>query len=529
MNRSPAPSIAVVGTGHWGSNHVRTWSELGLLATICDPNEASLQRAKLLAPEATASSFADVLADRTLDAVVLATPAATHEDMAVAVVESGKDVLVEKPLALTRAGGERVQEAAARHGRIVAVGHLLEYHPAFLEIRRMLATGTLGRLQYIYSNRLNLGRVRTEENALWSFAPHDVALILRLLGEDPISVACHGAAYLSTGVADVTTTHLSFANGVHAHIYVSWLHPFKEHRFVVIGSEGMAVFDDTRDWEDKLVVYPHLVHWDNGQAPVARRADGRPVTLERHEPLRSQCEDFARSVRDRVPPLVDASTGVRVLAVLERATASLNHSGVKEANIDSTVKIHPTATIDSDVTIGKGTAVWHNAHVSSGAFVGRDCSLGQNTYVGPGVRMGDGVRLQNNVSVYEGVELADGVFCGPSMVFTNVRNPRAGVARKSDFSPTVVGRGATLGANCTIVCGTTVGPFAMVGAGAVVTSDVAAHELVVGVPARRLGWVCECGERLHGAGEVTCARCALGYRVDDDAITPRRPASPQGS
>lgn len=186
--------------------------------------------------------------------------------------------------------------------------------------------------------------------------------------------------------------------------------------------------------------------------------------------------------------------------------------------------VHPTATVDDGATIGEGTRVWHHAHVMPGAVVGRDCVLGQNVFVGRGVRIGDGVKVQNNVSVYEAVELEDGVFCGPSAVFTNVLTPRAEIERKSDFRPTVVRRGATIGANATIVCGHEVGPYAMVAAGAVVTSDVPAHRLVMGVPARPTGWVCVCGHVLETTtAELACGSCGRRFRLDGGGLVALEP------
>jgi UDP-2-acetamido-3-amino-2,3-dideoxy-glucuronate N-acetyltransferase len=328
------------------------------------------------------------------------------------------------------------------------------------------------------------------------------------------------------GIADVTTTHLSFPSNVRAHIFVSWLHPFKEHRFVVVGSEGMVVFDDTRDWPEKLVLYPHGITWEDGQAPVARRADALQVKLTEEEPLRAECEDFIRAIMTRQEALVSASTGVQVLDVLERAERVLGgHPAPVLRAPSADVFIHPTAVVDEDVHIGDRTKIWHYGHLSSGAAIGNDSSLGQNVYVGPGVVIGNRVRVQNNVSVYEGVELEDGVFCGPSMVFTNVRTPRAEVQRSDAFAPTLVRQGATLGANSTILCGTTIGRFAMVGAGAVVTRDVADHALVVGVPAKRIGWVCSCGERIDGNGRVVCGRCRRAFLISKDALHPNEEAS----
>ena len=183
--------------------------------------------------------------------------------------------------------------------------------------------------------------------------------------------------------------------------------------------------------------------------------------------------------------------------------------------------IHPTAIVDEGARIGEGTRVWHWVHVCAGARIGERCVLGQNVYVGNDVAIGDNVRIQNNVSVYDAVTLEDDVFCGPSMVFTNVYNPRSAVSRKSDYRRTLVRRGASIGANATVVCGHTIGEYAFVGAGAVVNRDVEPYALVVGVPARRIGWMCRCGERLPaGAGAVQCAACKSKYRVTPDSCEP---------
>ena len=197
--------------------------------------------------------------------------------------------------------------------------------------------------------------------------------------------------------------------------------------------------------------------------------------------------------------------------------------------VDPTAFVHESAYVDEGAQVGAGTKVWHFCHVLPGAVIGERCNLGQNVVVMPGTRIGNNVKIQNNVSVYEGVELDDDVFCGPSMVFTNVLNPRSHVSRKHEYRRTRVGRGATIGANATVVCGTTLGEYAFVGAGAVVTRDVPAYALVVGVPARQVGWMCACGERLEtGAGpdrvrdaaRVNCGACGAAYRLDADRLSP---------
>ncbi len=385
---------------------------------------------------------------------------------------------------------------ARKHQRILMVGHLLQYHPAVLELRRLIRAGELGKVQYIYSSRLNLGRLRTEEDILWSFAPHDVSAILSLLDEEPTVVTAHGGNYLNRNVVDVTLTTLNFASGVKAHIFVSWLHPFKEQKFVIVGDREMAVFDDT-EAERKLVVYPHRIDWVN-RLPVARKAEGQVVSLKAEEPLRLECQHFLECVRERKKPRTDGEEGLRVLRVLEACEKSLQnqaHPTPVETRTPSYFA-HPTAVIDEPCEIGEGTKIWHFSHVMAGSEIGKNSNLGQNVLVASRVRIGNNVKIQNNVSVYEGVELGDDVFCGPSMVFTNVINPRSHIVRKHEYKRTLVKRGASLGANSTIVCGITIGEYAFVGAGAVVTRDVPEYALVMGVPAKQVGWMCQCGERL---------------------------------
>src|ERR1044071_6371460 len=249
------PRVAVIGAGYWGVNHVRNFHQLGALATVCDSSQESLSRiTSQYKGIRTELDFDRVLGDPGIRGLVIATPAETHCRLASAALEAGKDVLVEKPLTLDVNEGRRLVELARKCDRILMVGHLLEYHPAVIRLRALISSGALGELRYIYSSRLNLGKVRREENILWSFAPHDIAIILRLVGAAPTRVAATGGAYLTPHIADVTVTNMEFATGVRAHIFVSWLHPHKEQRLVVIGSKKMAVFDDVRQ-EAKLVIY----------------------------------------------------------------------------------------------------------------------------------------------------------------------------------------------------------------------------------------------------------------------------------
>jgi UDP-2-acetamido-3-amino-2,3-dideoxy-glucuronate N-acetyltransferase len=509
-NVTPPPRIAVIGCGNWGANHLRVLDELGALATACDSDAARLKDTANTYPHVGTTSLpADVFRDPDVDAVIIATPASTHAALGIDALRAGKDVLVEKPLALSISDAEELCEIADQQARVLAVGHVIEYHPAAQHLEELVVSGALGRIRYMYANRLNFGRIRTEENVLWSFAPHDVAMMHRLMKTAPETVQCQGGSYLSSDVADVTLTHLGFGSGVRAHIYVSWLHPFKEHRFVVVGDQRMAVFDDTAPWPEKLVLYEHTVDWMSGQIPVARKASGEVVQIEHTEPLRAQVAAFIEAIRTRVPPQADGRSGLAVLRVLRAAQRSLESDGTLETLGLDDVYVHPTATVDPGASIGSGSKVWHYVHISTGARIGRNCVLGQNAYVAGTALIGEGVRVQNNVSVYDGVELGDGVFCGPSVVFTNVRNPRAGIDRKDRYERTVVGDGATLGANATIVCGNTIGRYAFVAAGAVVTKDVPDHALVAGTPAVVAGWACVCGERLPDS--LTCSACGRAY------------------
>jgi predicted dehydrogenase len=326
VDYSSHPQIAVIGAGYWGVNHVRNYSELGALAMVCDTNETSLARVAQKFPGLRIErDFGGALSDPGIRGVVIATPAETHYQIAAAAIEAGKDVLVEKPLALDVEEGERLVRLAGDRGVILMVGHLLEYHPAVLRLKRLIDSGGLGDLRYIYSNRLNLGKIRREENILWSFAPHDIALILRLVGDWPQRVAATGGAYLQPEIADVTVTNIEFATGVRAHIFVSWLHPYKEQRLVVVGSQRMAVFDDVRP-EGKLMVYDQRVDFVDGE-PITRKHEGIAEQLETAEPLRRQCVEFLECIKTRRRPLTDGESGLRVLRVLDAAERSLAGGG----------------------------------------------------------------------------------------------------------------------------------------------------------------------------------------------------------
>lgn len=512
-----ARDLALIGAGSWGKHLARCFEAHGALRSIVVPSEAAAALGAAFPSATITPRFADVLGDPAVRKIVIATPSATHFELAQAALTAGKDVFVEKPLCLRFAHAELLTQLADASGRTLMVGHLLQYHPCVVRLRELVKTGALGRLLTITSNRLNLGKFRTDENALYSFAPHDVSLVLSLLDDQlPASVRCVGASYVKRGVADSTTTLLKFESGVLAQLYVSWLNPFKEQKLTVVGTSAMAVFDDTKPWSEKLVVYRDYMSRSGGAQPSAAQTLGQPESVPEQEPLLAECAHFLRACADRSRPLTDGLEGSRVLKVLDMAQLSLERDGERVTDIadDSSYFVHPSAVLDAGCRVGIGSKIWHFSHVMAGAEIGRRCSLGQNVFVASGVRAGDDVKVQNNVSLYDGVELEDGVFVGPSCVFTNVKQPRAELSRKDSYEKTLVRRGATLGANATVVCGVTLGRYCFIAAGAVVTRDVPDYALMIGNPARQDGWVSRHGRRLHADpdGIMICPESGLRYR-----------------
>ncbi len=494
-------NLALVGAGYWGKNLARVFNELGVLRVICDPSEEIIEgKSKMYPGVSVTPSFTDVLHQPDINAVAIATPAVHHFSMTRDALLAGKHVFVEKPLSLNTTEGKELTELAKKTKRVLFVGHILHYHSAIIKIKQMIAEGELGRLQYIYSNRLALGKFRREENILWSFAPHDISVILSLVHEEPDSVWAVGSNILHPNIADTTITHMKFPSGVSAHIFVSWLHPFKEQKLVIVGERKMITFDDTAPVDRKIVVYPHNILWREG-IPIPEKKEGTAVDLSEtwEEPLAAECQAFLKGLEGQ-PFHTTGEEAVRVLSVLQRCQQTLDRENSKNPSGDD-IFVHETSTVDEECEIGTGTKIWHFSHILKNSVIGENCSIGQNVMIGPNTRIGNGVKIQNNVSVYEGVTLEDDVFCGPSCVFTNVINPRSAISRKHEFKATLVKKGATLGANATLLCGITIGKNAFIGAGAVVTRDVPDNGLVYGNPATLKGYVDDAGNRLDSPVE----------------------------
>jgi UDP-2-acetamido-3-amino-2,3-dideoxy-glucuronate N-acetyltransferase len=370
-------NIAVIGCGYWGSNLVRNFAQLGALHTICDADRELLSRVAAGYPEANAEEdYTRVLRSSHIKGIVVAAPAAMHYAMVRDALLAGKDCFVEKPLALKVAEGQELVNLARETDKILMVGHLLEYHPAVAKLKELVDRGELGKVRYIYSNRLNLGRFRTEENILWSFAPHDISVILLLMGgEMPRQVSAHGGYYLHQDIADVTLTTMTFKDAVRGHIFVSWLHPYKEQKLVVVGDRRMAVFDDTAP-KDKLLLYSHEIEWVD-RKPVPHRKTAQVTEVPLDEPLKIECQDFLSSMETRQSPRVDGQKGLQVLQILSACQRSLESGGhtVDLADTEEAFFVHETSVVEKPCDIGDGTRIWHFSHLMPDVTVGKKCFL----------------------------------------------------------------------------------------------------------------------------------------------------------
>jgi len=321
--------VGVVGLGYWGPNLARNLAAIAgcELRWLCDPDAPARERLAPSFPGArTSGDLAELLQDPQLDAVVLATPVPTHAELAIAVARAGKHCFVEKPLATNAADAQAAVTTAAQADRILMVGHLLEYHPAVARLKQMIDEDELGPLYYLYGNRLNLGKLRAEENALWSLGAHDVSVVLHLVGEEPDECLAHGASYVQPGVQDVVFCYLRFPSGIVAHLHLSWLDPHKERRLTVVGARRMATFDDMVV-EGKLAVYDKGFDEDTRSwgEYITRSGDMFSPHVANAEPLRLECEHFVECIRSGDTPRSDGHSGVRVVRVLERLQRSLEN------------------------------------------------------------------------------------------------------------------------------------------------------------------------------------------------------------
>lgn len=330
--------LAVIGCGAWGKNLVRCFAELGCLGAVADHHSATVA-AVLSRYGSRALSFEQVIAEPSIQAVAISTQPSTHYDLAKRALLAGKHLFVEKPLALELKHAEELTDLARRLDRRLMVGHILQYHPAFSRLQSLIATGAIGRVLRIQANRMNLGVIRSEEDVLWCLGPHDVSIILALVGAEPSEVYGIGGYHLRKSIADAVTLHLAFPAGEQAQVNLSWLHPVKEHRLTVIGSEAMIVLDDGAPWERKLLLYPHIVNVAE-DATATIRAEPLPVAVEENEPLKLECQHFVDCIAQGRDPVTNGDEGLRVMRVLSQASMMMNPSHGCQANSGRTDAVH---------------------------------------------------------------------------------------------------------------------------------------------------------------------------------------------
>ena len=321
-------NIAIIGCGYWGKNLVRNFYELGFLYCISDDN---LDQAERISKEYNVKnkSFDEILLDKEVNAVVLAVPAFLHASMAIKAMNAGKHVYVEKPIAMNEDEANEMISCSNNNNVHLMVGHLLQYHPIFVRLKEIVLDGEIGKIKYIYSNRLSLGKIRTEENIIWSFAPHDISMILSLTEEMPNKVYAKKSKIISDKIADSALIQMSFNNGINAHINVSWINPFKEHKLTVIGTTGMLVFDDTLDWNNKLILYRHEISMNEVPTSI-KKGEGNYIKINEAEPLKEECRYFVNLINGKVPSITDGKEGLRVLQVL-----SMADSYKEDSNLDT--------------------------------------------------------------------------------------------------------------------------------------------------------------------------------------------------
>ncbi len=504
--------LGLIGGGYWGKNLIREFNKIGFLDTICEINPILIEQYNREYPNIYITSDYQEMLLR-VDTVCVSLPAEMHYKFAKEALNNNKDVYIEKPITLDIKEAEELVTLAKEKGRILMVGHLLHYHPAIEKIKELLPS--LGPIKQITANRLNLGIFRTQENVLWSFAPHDISVILSLCNlynnsnntqSDimPEWVQCTGNSSLTKDIHDITNS-VMMINGSYININVNWLNPYKEQRMSIICEKGMLLFDDMEK-EYKLKLYSDYMNWSNSAScmkpsPIANKVDPQNIKFDLSmSPLEKECRHFMECCLSRNNPITDGNEGLRVLKVLNYLSESLNKNQIIKINkekkiVDCKYFAHETAIIDDGAIIGDGTKVWHYSHICKGAIIGKNCNIGQNVFIAGGAVIGDNCKVQNNVSIYAGVEAGDYVFFGPSCVLTNDINPRGMYSKNGEYIKTKLEDGVTLGANCTIVCGNTIGKHSLIGAGAVVTKSVEDYSIMVGNPAKRIGTIDEKGNR----------------------------------
>lgn len=329
---SHAVSTAVIGAGDWGKNHVRKFHELGSLKAICESNPETVKR---MHDEygVEAKSFDDIINDPAIDAIVLATPAITHKDMALKALAKGKHLFIEKPIALNHEDAQTITKAAKDADRILMVGHLLQYHPSFVKMKELVQSGELGQIRHVHSRRFNIGKFRQEENVIWDLGPHDASMVLSLINDEPTSITTSSSNYLLPTISDFATINLQFPNNINAEISLSWLTPQKEHRLIVVGEKAMAVFDDTLEWDQKLRIHRHQCAMEYNKPPVLERdMEGEAIPVEYKEPLLNECASFLHHIENNTQPPSNGDEACKVVKLLEQADPAMTEKSLSQAS-----------------------------------------------------------------------------------------------------------------------------------------------------------------------------------------------------
>ena len=528
----PIPFVGVVGAGYWGKNHVKTFFELGVLHTICETDEKIRESMRKLYPSVQISAnFSEVISNPQIKAVVIVVPAPFHYDLTKQALEANRHVLVEKPLTLSVEQSKELRDLARQRNLILVSGHLMLFHPAFVKMKELIRDGAIGQVSHVHVKRMGLGIFR-EEDVIWSLGVHDISMLLNLFGiPSTVSAVGNNITLTRPHVHDYACALLSWREGdVIAKVETSWISNQKEQCFTVVGTRATIVFDDCKDWHEKLVLYGPF----SDAASVVPRAvpstslGRRNISVDRTLPLTGLCDAFSKAVSAGTRILInDASESIDVAAVVLAALKSIstNGSNQKVASNSLSFFAHPSALVDDETVVGAGTKIWHFSHVMSNCKIGTNCSLGQNVVVHPGSSLGNNCKVQNNVSIYGGVSCGDHVFLGPSMVFTNVKTPRSQFEAHGKWVITRLNDGVSVGANATIVCGTTLGNNCFVGAGAVVCKNVKPFAVVVGNPAKQIGWMGLKGEKIllplksEEPVEFTSPESGLKYRLVLDEVS----------
>lgn len=488
--------LAVLGGGYWGKNLIREFNNCNVLKYICETNKSVWDSyIETYSSVIVTDNYQSILDDKEVTAICIALPAELHYKFAKLALEADKDVFVEKPITLDINEAEELINIAKERNKILMVGHLLHYHPCIEKIKTMLAENKIGKIKSITSNRLSLGIFRKYENVLWSFAPHDISVILSLCGNSPETVLSTGVVNMNKDIYDNVSSFLYF-NGIYANINTNWMSPYKEQKLSIVGEKGMILFDDVEK-ENKLKYIPKYVEYsqDSNMIPMAVKGNEEYISCDMSEsPLLKECKHFIECCIERKQPITNGLEGLNVLKVLTKLQESLDSNSeikIEEKKYFS----HQTAIIDDGANIGEGTKIWHYSHICKGAKIGKNCNIGQNVFIAGGAVLGDNCKVQNNVSIYAGVEAEEYVFFGPSCVLTNDINPRGMHSKNGEYIKTILNKGVTLGANCTIVCGNTIGEHSLIGAGCVITKNVSENSIMVGNPGRKIGTIDEKGER----------------------------------